>query len=123
MGGLEIVLGIIFIKSQAPVAVALIVLGIILIVAGSFLSKEKIAGVYLSWIFVAIGTITAISNAAYLALIILAYFAYWTYKAQKAIKESTGSVVQEDVNKHAKDNQNIVEQSDAVNNSNVDIQE
>lgn len=60
------------------------VMGLFLLVAGYLLAKNKIAGVYLSWVYVVIGAAVSVYNVNILGIIIIAYLAYWTYKAQKA---------------------------------------
>ncbi len=95
LGAVEIVIGAVIFTSQVALAIPLVILGVTLLVAGYFLSKEKIIGVYLSWAVVLIGTLTVLYNMAFIALIVVAYFAYWTYKAQKAMKiEVSDNVVQ-----------------------------
>lgn len=89
LGGFNLFMGVIFIGSRIQVAAILIVMGLFLITTGYFLSKNKKMGIYLSWVYVFFGIIVSTYNAAYLALIIIAYFAYWTHKAQKFLNSNT----------------------------------
>jgi len=99
LGGFNVIIGILFLKSQMTASIAVIVMGMLLLIAGYLLSRRKVAGLYLSWAYIIVGTIVIIYNSAFLALIIMAYFAYWTYKAQKeycdykAQKSGNGSAV------------------------------
>lgn len=82
LGAFQVFIGVVF-MSKGPAVISVAVMGLFLLVAGYLLAKNKIAGVYLSWVYVVIGAAVSIFNVNIIAIIIVAYLAYWTYKAQK----------------------------------------
>lgn len=76
-------------SSEGMMPYALLLTGIVLLVAGYLLSKRKIAGVYLGWLFVLVGAIVLFSNNIALnalPLLILTYIAYVNYRAHKTLR-------------------------------------
>lgn len=71
--------------SPETVIVAPIV-GVLVLIAAYLLSKKKMAGVYLGWVSLIIGTLTIPMYPPIMVFIIFAYVGYWNYKASVAIK-------------------------------------
>ncbi len=62
---------------------------LLVIVSAYFISRRKIIGVYIAWLFIIFGIISGIMNGAWLSLLIVLYLAFWNYKAQQALKSVT----------------------------------
>ncbi len=59
---------------------------IFLIVISYLLSKRRMIGIYLGWLFILIGVLSVFINGAWISLIVVAYLSYWNYKASENLK-------------------------------------
>ncbi len=88
LGFLYIIIGAILFISKPIVGSVLIPLGIFLFVIAYLLGKKNIFGIYLGWLFIAVGFILSFVNlslSSLVSFIIIAYLAFWNYKADKAM--------------------------------------
>lgn len=79
---------ILFFNTQPQLAYYLFPSAILLVIISYLLSKGKIIGIYLGWLFILLGTLATIIKGAWISLIILAYLAYWNHKAQEVMKSN-----------------------------------
>lgn len=89
LGFFYVLLGVLFFGTKQNTAILFVLVGIFLFYAGYLLSKRNILGIYLGWLFVIVGFVSAIFNGVLISLIVVAYLAYWNYKAGEVLKKSS----------------------------------
>ncbi len=93
LGFLYFIVALMFFASNRMFAYIMLASCLLVMLSAYFLSRRKIAGVYVAWFFILFGIVDGLMSGAILSLLIVLYLAFWNYKAQKALTTSVSEQI------------------------------